>query len=186
MSANKNIDEMLDNLDILLDMKKEDTAINTEEVTKQYHEKKLREQKGNSYQIVGLLFLCISLYFTSSALINQINSVTFGILAILSYWLNHKAKKEIAEQDLAVSFNDFRAQRKKIALALLKQFEGMRIVFSIALTITFGAYLYDYIKEPHFLKLIVYTISLFGGSFLAINSLQSGIKEYRELTKAQD
>lgn len=186
MTNNKSIDQLLDNLDSLLEIQAANPTINVENIAKQYQEKKLREQKGNSHQMIGLVILCVSLFFASQTTVNRVNAVTFGILAILSYWLNHKAKKEIAEQDLAVSFNDFRAQRKIIALALLKQFEGMRIIFSIALTIAFGAYLYDYIKEPHFLKLIVYPISIFGGSFLAIHSIQSGIKEYRELAKALD
>lgn len=186
MTNNKNIDHMLSNLDSLLEIQEVSSIINVEEIAKQYQEKKLREQKGNSLQLIGLMFLCVSLFFSSEVIVNRVNSVTFGILAILSYWLNHKAKKEIAEQDLAVSFNDFRTHRKRIALALLKQFKGMRIVFSIALTIAFGAYLYDYIKEPHVLKLIVYPISFLGGGFLASHSIQSGIKEYRELAKAQD
>ena len=186
MTNNKSIDQLLDNLDSLLEIQAANPTINVENIAKQYQEKKLREPKGNSHQMIGLVILCVSLFFASQTTVNRVNAVTFGILAILSYWLNHKAKKEIAEQDLAVSFNDFRTHRKRIALALLKQFKGIRIVFSIALTIAFGAYLYDYIKEPHFLKLIVYPISFLGGGFLAIHSIQSGIKEYRELAKAQD
>ncbi|MBC7428534.1 MAG: hypothetical protein H7336_07985 [Bacteriovorax sp.] len=186
MSNNKNIDQLLENLDSLLEIKVETSSINIEEVARLYHEKKLSEQKGNSRQIIGLILLCISLFFSSSAMINRINSITIGVLAILTFWLNYKAKKEIAEQDLSVSFNDFTLQRKKIAISLLKQFKGMRIIFSIAFSIVFYAYLYDYINEPHVLKLFIYPIVFISGSALAFHSIESGIKEYRELAKAQD
>lgn len=186
MSENKNIDQMLDNLDNFLEMKDDSSAINIEEIAKKYQAKKLREQKGNSRTLIGFFFLGISLFLLTPGTLGRINMVLFGILLILTYLLNYNAQKEIERQDLAVSFNNFREQRKKIALASLKQFIGMRIIFYSAFLIGIGIDIYDYIKEPHYLKLIIYPIMLTWGGILAIRSIESAIKEYRELAKAQD
>lgn len=186
MSENKNIDQILGSLDNYLDIKEESLSVNIEEMAKLYQDKKLREQKGNSKMVVGYFFLGISLFLVTPDTLARVNLIILGILLILTYLLNYKAQKEIEQQDFAVSFNEFREQRKKIALASLKQFKGMRIIYYTAILIGFGIEVYDYVKDPHYLKLIFYIATFTYGSVLAIRSIESAIKEYRRLVMAQE
>lgn len=186
MSDYKNIDQLLDNLDGLLENKREKPKVDLEEIARQYQEKKIREQKGNSRLLTGCFFFGISIFLLTPDTLGRINMTLLGILLILTYFLNNKARKEIEHQDFALSYNDFTEQRKKIALASLKQFQGMRIIFYCGLMIGLGLNVYDYFIDPHYLKLIIYPIMLTLGGLLIIRSIEGGIKEYRELAKAQD
>lgn len=186
MSDNKNIDQLLNNLDLLLSAKEEPPAINIEIVAQKYHEKKLLEKKGNSRMLIGTFFLGVSIFLLSPDTIARINMIILGVLMSISYWLNYKAKREIESQNLAVSLNEFKNQRKKIALASSKQFKGMKVAFYSAMLLSLAIDIYDYINEPSILKLVIYIISLSLGGFLVVRSIESGIKEYEELAKAQD
>lgn len=186
MSENKNIDQILGKLDSFLDIKEESLSVNVEEMAKLYQDKKLREQKGNSRKVIGYFLLGISLFLITPDTLARINMIIFGILLVLTYLLNYKAQKEIEQQNLAVSFNDFREQRKKIALASLKQFKGMRVIYYTAILIGFGIEVYDYIRDPHYLKIIIYSTTFVLGSVLTIMSIESAIKEFRGLVMAQE
>lgn len=184
MKYNKNIDQLLNNLDHFLDIEQEKSNINIEAVAKKYQEKKLLEQKGNSRMLIGAFFLGISIFLLTPEIVSRINMIILGILVSISYWLNHKAKKEIESQSLAVSFNEFKNQRKSIALATVKQLKGMRIAFYSAILLSLTIDIFDYINDPSTLKLFVYFITLSLGGFLAVRSIESAIKEYEELAKA--
>lgn len=184
MREKKDIDQMLGNIDQLLDIE-ESPSFDFEKVSKEYHDKKLREQKGNSRILIAAFFFGISLLLLSPNLENAINIVLLWITISISYWLNHKAKKEIESLNFALSFNEFKIQRKNIALASLKQFKGMRIVFYTVLLLALVVYIYSYLHEPSTLKLVTYTCSLSIGSFIMVRAIEGAVKEYRKMAEDQ-
>ncbi len=186
MKENKNIDQLLTNLDQYLDLDNDNTTVNIKDIAQKYHDKKISEQIGNSKNIIGLFLIGISVFLLSHSLIEKINIIILWIVLVITYWLNLKAKKEIETQNLAVSLNEFKNQRKNIANALLKQFKGLRIAFYFATLLGAGINIYDYLKDPSTLKLVVYIITISIGATLVYQSIESAIKEYQELIKDQN
>jgi hypothetical protein len=176
---NKNIDQLLGDLDSYLELNHESSLVDVEKIALEHKEKKLREIRGNSHQLKALFFAGIAILGLDTRIETFINMSVVALAVGILLWLHKKAKKEMAQINVAQSFNDFHEQRKKVTSELLRLYKNVRIVmYAVLITIT-GTNIYFYLNNPDVLSFIVYLgATLIGGS-LIIRNMESVIREYK-------
>ncbi|MFY7992831.1 MAG: hypothetical protein ACOVP4_06040 [Bacteriovoracaceae bacterium] len=176
---NKNIDQLLGDLDSYLKLNHESSPIDVEKIALEHKNKKLREIRGNSHQLKALFFAGIAILGLDPRIETFINMSVVALAVAILLWLHRKTKKDIAQINVAMSFNDFHEQRKKVASGLLKLYRSVRIVMYAVLFMITGANIYFYLNNPDVLSFIVYLGATLLGAFLIIRNMESVIQEYK-------
>jgi hypothetical protein len=176
---NKNIDQLLGDLDSYLKLNNESSPVDVEKIALEHKDKKLREIRGNSHQLKALFFAGIAVLALDPKIETFINMIVVGLAVAILLWLHRKAKKEMAKINVALSFHDFHEQRIKVASGLLKLYKNIRIVmYAVLFTIT-GTNIYFFLNNPDVISFIVYLGATLIGGFLIIRNMESVIQEYK-------
>lgn len=184
MSLEKNIDHLLGDIDSFLDINKDSNPIDIEKVALEHKEKKLRELRGNSYHLKALFFAAIAVLGLDPRVETFINVTVVGFAVGIMLWLHKKAKKEMSQIDVALSFNDFNEQRKNTAAGLLKLYKNMRVVMYGALLLLTGTNTHFFFSDPDLVSFIVYFGATLLGGFLIVRNMESVIKEYQLISQS--
>lgn len=186
MKEHKNIDQLLNDLDQVLEINDQSSQIDLKELSKKYHEKISNERKAVSKRFIFILSVGILLILVTPTLFAKINIAVIELLLLVSFGLNYKAQKETNSQDLATSYVEFKTQKKEIALANLKLFKRFRVIFYTIFAWSILSYSYDYFSEPDNIKLITYLITVPLGFYITSRAIEDLVKEHQERVKAQD
>lgn len=186
MKEHKNIDQLLEDLDQILEINDQFSQIDLKELSKKYHEKILQERKAVSKRFIFIILVGVILIFITPTLFAKINIAVIEMLLLVSFGLNYKAQKETSSQDLATSYIEFKTQKKEIALANLKLFKRFRAIFYTIFAWSILSYSYDYFSEPDNIKLITYLITIPFGFYLTSRAIEDLVKEHQERVKALD
>jgi hypothetical protein len=184
MNQDKNIDQLLNNIDGLLELTDNTQKLDIDKIAKQYREKQIREQIGNSKIFFGGFLFSLSCFFLTNDKSTKITMFIFFICMGIIYGLNHRAKKKILQQSFATTFSEFKEQRKKTAEILLKQYTAMRIPFYSFMISIIAVDVNCFLKSPDVIGLIVYSSSIVIGGRLIIYNVESSIKEFKQIIKS--
>lgn len=179
----KNIDQLLGDIDNYLQINQDSASVDIEKAALEHKEKKLRELKGNSYQLKALFFAGVALMGLDPRIETFINVSILAFATIIMLWLHSKAKKEMNQIDVAQSFNDFFEQKKKVATGLLNLYQKIRIVMYGILIIITGFNIYFYSQSPDLLSFAIYLAGILIGGFLIVRNMESVVREYKHITQ---
>ena len=180
----KNIDQLLGDIDSFLDINQDSAPLDIEKIALEHKDKKLRELKGNSYQLKSLFIAGIALMGFDSRIETFMNVSVVALATIIMLWLHQKAKSEMNRIDVAQSFNEFFEQKKNVATEFLQLYKKIRVVmYGILIAIT-GFNIYFFLKSPDLISLAVYLCVTLLGGFLIVRNMESVIREYKLITQS--
>jgi|GEM_PF-3770431 len=176
---NKNIDQLLGDLDSYLELNHESSPVDVEKIALEHKEKKLREIRGNSHHLKALFFAGIAVLALEPKIETFINMSVVALAVAILLWLHRKAKMQMSQIDVALSFHDFHEQRIKVTSELLNLYKSVRIVMYAVLFMITGTNIYFFLSKPDVLSFIVYLGATLLGGFLIIRNMECVIQEYK-------
>ena len=85
---NKNIDQLLGDLDSYLKLNNESSPVDVEKIALEHKDKKLREIRGNSHQLKALFFAGIAVLALDPKIETFINMIVVGLAVAILLWLH--------------------------------------------------------------------------------------------------
>jgi hypothetical protein len=181
--SNKDIDNILNNIDDFLIEGSSFVEQNIEDVIKKHKETRRISRRRTIFEVTLLFFILIPMSLTSDN--NSLNFARISLFFVASYYtiVNYHFYKKLDEQDMSVTIDDFMTLRKKITENGKKMLRrGRYFIYPLTIIGIVSNILYEVSQFQGFWYYLLITIVV-GVGLLTFICLEKSIKEFEQRLK---